>query len=147
MFLLLCSLLSKLDVEVAAAKLEEDGLCGHHPSGLGGAFIEKLLGGMLVKKLLAKSSLLLLTSGFLVKKALAGCHLVALVVVLPQFVHSPLPGLVSLFCMGRTPGKNWSSPLQWWQKPRSLVVFTPGTIQPILIAMGTNVPSERACNL
>ncbi len=73
-----------------------------------GTLVEKTLGSTLVKKLLATSSLLLLTSGFLVKKAMAGCRLAALALVLPQFVHDPLPVLVGLFCMRLTPGKNRS---------------------------------------
>jgi hypothetical protein len=92
-------------------KPEEDGLCGRHPLGLGSAFVEKTLGSMLVEKFLGTSSVLLLTSGFLVKKALAGCRLVALAVVPTQFVHGPLPGLVGLFCAGTTPGKNLPSPV------------------------------------
>ncbi len=85
----------------------EDGLCGRCPSGLGGAFIEEMLGGTLVEKLLGTSSILLLTSGFLIKKVLVGCLLVALVVILSQFVNDPLSSLLGLFCMGATPGKNW----------------------------------------
>jgi hypothetical protein len=107
---------------------------------VGGMLIKKTLDGMLVKKLLATSSLLSLTSGFLVKKALAGCCLVALALVLPQFVHGPLSGLVGLFCVGATPGKNWSPQWQRWQKLNSLLVFAPGAIQPIVIVMGASVP-------
>jgi hypothetical protein len=97
----------------AAAKPEEDGLCGRQPWGLGDAFVKKTLGSTLVDRLLATSSTLLLTSGFLIKKALAGCRLVALAVVLPQFVYAPLSGLVGSFCAGVTPPKNWSPQWRW----------------------------------
>ncbi len=100
-----------------------------------GTLVEKTLGGTLVKKLLAISSLLLLKSSFLVKKALVGCRLVSA----GQFVHNPLPVLVGLFCLGSTPGKNRSPQWRWWQKPRSLVVFAPGSTQPIIIEMGASI--------
>ncbi len=139
-------------------KPKEDGCCGCHQLCLGGAFfkkvlamssfltfvhgmlIKKKLGSMLVKKFLAMSSLLSLTSGFLVKKALAGCCLVVLALVFPQYVHDPLPVLVGLFCLGATPGKDRSPQWQWWQKPCGLVVFGPGLIQPIVIEMGASIP-------
>jgi hypothetical protein len=105
-----------------------------------GTLVKKTLGGMLVEKTLATSSLLSLTSSFLDKKALAGCRMVMLVLVLPQFIHDPLPVLVGSFCAGTTPGKNRSPQWRWWQKPRSLVVFAPGAIQLIVIVMGTSVP-------
>jgi hypothetical protein len=88
MLLSLCSHLRKPNLETAVAKPQEDGLCSHYPSCLGGAFInrvlvmsgllvfvcsalvEKVLSGMLVEKLLAMSSLLLFTSSMLVEKAL-----------------------------------------------------------------------------
>ncbi len=102
--------------------------------------VKKTLGSTLAKKLLATISFLSLTSSFLVKKVLAGCCLVALAFVLQQCVHNPIPVLVGLLCTSATPGKNRSPQWQWWQKPCGLVVFAPGSIQPIVIGMGASVP-------
>jgi hypothetical protein len=71
---------------------------------------------------------------------LAGLCLLAMALVLPQFVHGPFPVLEGSFCLGATPGKKWSPQWQWRHKPRSLVVFVPGSIQPIVIKMGASVP-------
>jgi hypothetical protein len=147
--LLPCTCSGMVDLGVMVAKPKEDGCCGCRPSCLGSAFFKKALAtsgflmfmcGTPIKKLLATNSLLSLTSSFLVKKALAGCCLVALALVLPQFVHNPRLVLASLFCLGTTPGKNRSPQWQWWQKPRVLVVFAPGSTQPIVIEMGASVP-------
>jgi hypothetical protein len=61
------------------------------------------VGGTLVKELLVPISLLALTSGFLVKMALAGCRLEAIALVLPQFVDCPLPIPVGVFHAGTSP--------------------------------------------
>jgi hypothetical protein len=69
------------------------------------------VGGMLVKESLATIGLLALMSGFLVKMALAGRRLEAMVLVLPQFVHSLFPVLVGGLLTSTAFGKN--PPSQW----------------------------------
>ncbi len=59
--------MGKPNMEAVAAKPEEDGWCSLPPLGLGGRFVEKAL---------MMSSLLLLMSGFLGKKALIGGFLI-----------------------------------------------------------------------
>jgi hypothetical protein len=56
------------------------------------------------------SGLLLFVSSLLVNKALVGCHLEAVALVLPQFVNRPLPILVGAFCVGTSPKKNGPHP-------------------------------------
>ncbi len=53
--------------------------------------------------------------GTLVKKALEGCHLEAVVLMLPQFIDRPLPILVGAFCLGVSPKKN-RPPGQFWRQ-------------------------------
>ncbi len=86
-------------------------LLGSVPEVLGLAFVcgtlvKKALGCNLVDKLMATSILLLFVGGVLVEKALAGHCLMAMVLVLPQFVHEPLPVLVGGFLASATSGKN-----------------------------------------
>ncbi len=69
------------------------------------------VGSMLVKELLATIGLLALTSSFLVEMALAGCRLEAMVLVLPQFVHSLFPVLVGGLLASAASNKN--PPSQW----------------------------------
>ncbi len=135
MLLLPFSPLGKPNMELAAAKPKEDGCSSHHPlcigsvfihkalatSGLlveklfaagsllafvGGKLVEEALGSMLVKKLLTMCGFLLLMSSFLIDKALAGCCLLAMALVLPQFVQGPLPVLVVGLLASATSGKN-----------------------------------------
>jgi hypothetical protein len=113
------SLAGEPDVEVAAAKPQEDslGCChllckssvfGHKATS--SLLVEKALttcsllikkpltmdgllvfvGGTLVKESLARIGLLVLTSSFLVEMALVGCHLEGMALVLPQVVDCPL---------------------------------------------------------
>ncbi len=70
---------AKPDMEAAAAEPQEDGACCHHPLCLGGAFGRLAFqGNALIKKALAKSSLLAFTSGLLFKKFLMMGSLLAL---------------------------------------------------------------------
>jgi hypothetical protein len=87
------SLAGEPGVEAAAAKPQEDSLGWHHLSCKSSAFGHKAMSSLLVKKVLTACSLLVkkpLTSSFLVKMALAGCRLEAMVLVLPQVVDPPL---------------------------------------------------------
>jgi hypothetical protein len=123
------SLAGKPDVEAVAAKPQEDSSGCRHVSCKSSAFghkatssllVEKALmtcsllikkplttdgllafvGSMLVKESLAMIGLLALMSGFLVKMELAGCHLEAMVLILPQVVDCPLPIPVGVFRAG-----------------------------------------------
>ncbi len=126
------SLAGKPNVEVAAAKPQEDSLGFCHLSCKSSAFghkatssllvkkaltmcsllVEKPLmtdnllafvGSTLIKESLAKIGLLALMSGFLIKMALAGCCLEAMALVLPQVINCPLPILVGMFRVGASP--------------------------------------------
>ncbi len=130
--LLLQSLAGEPDMEAAAAKPYEDGLgCHHLPcksstfghKATSGLVVEKVsttcsllvekplmtggllvfVGGMLFNELLATIGFLALTSGFLVKMALAGGRLEEMALVLPQSVDCPLPILVGVFRAGASP--------------------------------------------
>ncbi len=134
------SLAGKLDVEAAVAKPLEDGLGGRHPSckssvlghtAMSGLFVKKALttcsllvekplttggllafvGSTLVKESLGMIGLLALMSSFLVKMALVGRRLEAMVLVLPQFIHSLFPVLVGGLLASAASGKN--PPSQW----------------------------------
>ncbi len=73
----------------------------------------------------------------LFKKALAGCHLEVVALVLPQFVNRPLPILVGTFRTGVSPKKN-GPPWQFWrQQAGGLLVFAKCLLEPFLIAKGT----------
>jgi hypothetical protein len=123
------SLVGKPDVEVAAAKPQENGLGCRHLSCKSSAFghkvtssllVEKalmmcsflagsllaLVGGTLGKEVLAVSGILFFASSLLVKMALAGCRLEATVLVRPKGVNCPLPILVGMFREGASPMKN-----------------------------------------
>ena len=69
------------------------------------------VGGTLIEEALAVSSLLFFVSSLLVEMALAGHCLEAMVLVLPQFVHSLFPVLVGGLLAGVASSKN--SPSQW----------------------------------
>ncbi len=86
------------------------------------------------------SCLLLFASSLLVNMVLAGCHLEAVALVLPQGVDYPLPILVGAFCMGASPKKD-GPPRQFWRQQASgLLVFTKCALEPFLIAKGmTNI--------
>ncbi len=75
--------------------------------------------------------------GTLVNKALVGCRLEAVGLVLPQFVDRPLPILVGAFCMGASPKKNGPPGQFWRQQAGGLLVFTKCLLEPFLIAKGT----------
>jgi hypothetical protein len=102
--------------------------------------------GLLVKELLVASSLLAgasgsgclaLTSGFLVKMALAGCRLEAMVLIFPQGVNRPLPIQVGAFCAGASPKKD--GPPGWVRRqyPSSLFVFAKESLKPFFVMKGT----------
>jgi hypothetical protein len=108
-FLLPCSCPGKADLEAAVAKPKEDGCCGCHLLCLGGACVEKAsaTSGLLIKKPLTMGGLLAFVGGTLieevtigllavvsstfVEEALVGHGLMAIVFVLPQFVHGLFP--------------------------------------------------------
>jgi hypothetical protein len=102
--------------------------------------------GLFVEKLLTKSSLLLLASsllvkklltmGLLIKEALAGRCLEAVVLVHPQFVNRPLPILVGAFCAG--PKKNGPPGQVRRQQASGMLVFAKCWLEPFLVAKGTN---------
>jgi hypothetical protein len=148
----------KLNMEAVAEKPKEDGCTSCHSLCVGGAFVHKALatsgllvkkllavgsllafvgstlvkealGGTLVKKLLMTCGLLSLTSRFLVGKALGGRCLLAMVLILPQFVHGPLPVLVVGLLESGTSGKNCLPQWRRWQQPCGLFVFVSGTIE------------------
>ncbi len=78
---------------------------------------------------LLAGGLLAFVGGTLVKKALAGCRLEAVALVLPQFVDRPLPILVGAFCAGAR--------LFWRQQAGGLLVFAKCSLEPFLVAKGT----------
>jgi hypothetical protein len=86
---------------------------------------------------LLAGGLLAFVGGTLVKKVLAGCRLEAVALVLPQFVHRPLPILVSTFRMGTSPKKN-GPPRQFWrQQAGGLLVFTKCSLKPFFVVKAT----------
>jgi hypothetical protein len=114
-------------VEVSLAKPQEDDSGCRHLSCVGtalatsGLLVEDVLamhsllafkGSLFVKKALSGTSSLLVggllafVGSPLIKKVLAGCHLEAVVLVLPQFLDRPLPILVGAFRVGTSPKKN-----------------------------------------
>jgi hypothetical protein len=96
------------------------------------ALVEEALGSTLVKKVSAIRSLLFFVSGVPIKKDLAGLCLLAMALVLPQFLHSPFPVPVGGLLASVTFGKN--QPPQWrqWEQPYSLLVLVQGTAIPIV---------------
>ncbi len=75
--------------------------------------------------------------GTLVKKALAGCRLEAVALVLPQFVGPPHPILVGAFREGASPKKNGPPGWVWRQYPSSLFVFAKCLLMPFFVTKGT----------
>jgi hypothetical protein len=118
--------------------LVEDALATHSLLAFeGSSFVKKALSG--ASSLLA-GGLLAFVGSKLVKQALAGCHLEAVALVLPQFVHRSLPILVGAFGAGASPKKN-GPPRQFWrQQAGGLLVFAKCSLEPFLIAKGmTNI--------
>jgi hypothetical protein len=118
------SLASKPGMEASTAKPQEDDLGCRRLSCVGSTLATS---GLLVEDALATHSLLvlegsskalsgassLLAGGLLafvgstlIKKALAGCHLEAVALMLPLFVDRPLPILVGAFRAGTSPEKD-----------------------------------------
>jgi hypothetical protein len=125
--LLLQGLAIKTGVEASTVKPQEDDLslrclsCVGSALATSGLLVEDALarhsllafeGSLFVKKALSGTSSLLagghlaFVGSRLVKKALVGCHLEAVVLVLPQFVDCPLLILVGAFRAGVSPKKN-----------------------------------------
>jgi hypothetical protein len=89
-----------------------------------------------VSSLLA-GGLLVFVGGTLVKKALVGCRLEAVALMLPQFLDRPLPVLVGVFHASTIPKKN-GPPRQFWRQQASgLLVFAKCLLEPFLVAKGT----------
>jgi hypothetical protein len=86
---------------------------------------------------LLAGGLLVFVGSTLVKKALAGCRLEAVVLVLQQFVDRPLPILVGAFRVGASPRKNGPPGQFWRQQAGGLLVFAKCSLEPFLIAKGT----------
>jgi hypothetical protein len=102
--------------------------------------LQAFVGGTLFKEALAMSGLLLFASSLLVDKALAGRHLEAVALVLPQFIDCPLPILESTFCAGTSPKKNGPPGQFWRQQAGGLLVFVKCFLEPFLVANGmTNI--------
>ncbi len=138
------NLASKPGVEVSTTKPQEDDLGCHCLSCVGSALatcgllvedelaIYSLLafeGSSFVKKALSGASsllaggLLVFVGGTLNKKVLAGCHLEAVALMLPQFVDHSLPILVNAFRVGASPKKNGPPRRFWRQQAGGLLVF------------------------
>jgi hypothetical protein len=92
---------------------------------------------LLVKKPLTTGGLLVFVGSRLVKKALAGCRLKVVALVLPQVVDHPLPILVGAFRAGASPKKNGSPGRFWRQQASGLLVFAKCSLKPFLIPKGT----------
>jgi hypothetical protein len=97
------------------------------------------VGGTLFEEALAMSGLLLFASSLLIDKALAGCRLEAVALVLPQFVDRPLSILVGMFREGASLKKN-GPPRQFWrQQAGGLLVFAKCSLEPFLVANGMTI--------
>jgi hypothetical protein len=127
-------------VEVAAAKPEEDGLCGHCPLRPGRHVRQENIGQYACWEVVGNTQHPVVDKQLPCQEGVgrlppgnASGHP-------PTGRPRPLPGLVDSFCADATPGMNQSSQWQRWQKPHGLVIFVPGTIQPIFIAMGASIP-------
>ncbi len=84
--------------------------------------------------------LLAFVGGMLSKKALAGCRLEAVALVLPQFINRPLSILVGAFCAGASPKKDGPPGRFWRQQAGGLLVFAKCSLDPFLVAKGmTNI--------
>jgi hypothetical protein len=92
-------------------------------------FVKKALSG--AGSLLA-GGLLAFVGGTLVKKALAGCRLEAVALVLPQFDDHPLPILVGAFHTGASPKTNGPPRRFWRHQAGSLLVFAKCLLEPFL---------------
>ncbi len=86
---------------------------------------------------LLAGGLLAFVGGTLVKKALMGCHLEVVVLVLPQFADRPLPILVGALCAGPSPKKNGLFGQFWKQQAGGLLVFAKCSLEPLYVAKGT----------
>ncbi len=78
-----------------------------------------------------------LWAALFVKKALAGCRLEAVVLMLPQFVDHPFLILVGALRAGVSPKKNGLPGQFWRQQAGGLLVFAKCLLEPFLVAKGT----------